>query len=334
MVKQLANQIREKIISSYLDGRKFSEIARLYSCNCSTVSRIIKTYLNEGRVKAMLRGGKRPRSLSNEHNEAIRSYIDEDCTISLERIGNRLISEFGINVSINTIARAIKNFSYTLKRVSPTPERRNNKISIRNRYVYAKQFRCLSREIGHDNIFFLDEVGFNVSMRITRGRSFKGEKAVKVVPALRTRNISICCTMSKNGTFFYKKQTCPFNTSTFISYIDELLEKLRECDIRRAIIMMDNVRFHHVASIKDKIISAGHIPDYIPPYSPFLSPIENMFAQWKQLVKRGNPMNENDLLGIIDSSFREISSQHCENYYNHMLNVLEKCFKRQAIDNE
>jgi transposase len=74
---------------------------------------------------------------------------------------------------------------------------------------------------------------------------------------------------------------------------------------------MDNVKFHHTVSIKEKILSKGHIVIYLPPYSPFLNPIENLFSQWKQLVRNSSPNNEDEL---IETTFRNISNVHYSNW--------------------
>jgi transposase len=143
--------------------------------------------------------------------------------------------------------------------------------------------------------------------------------------------MSVCCTMSKNGTRYYNRQDCPFNTVSFGEYVDELLGLFEEDGIIGAVIVMDNVRFHHNNEILERIRSRGHLVKFLPPYSPFLNPIENMFSQWKQLVRSGSPQNEDELLALIESSFLEISDEHCSNYYRNMLRVLNRCLDKEVI---
>jgi hypothetical protein len=66
--------------------------------------------------------------------------------------------------------------------------------------------------------FFIDELGFNASMRRRFGRAPIGQGAFKRVRALRTRNISVCCAMSKLGTLHYLKQNHPFNRESFFVF--------------------------------------------------------------------------------------------------------------------
>jgi transposase len=42
---------------------------------------------------------------------------------------------------------------------------------------------------------------------------------------------------------------------------------------------MDNASFHKRQDIQEAITQAGHILEYLPPYSPDLNPIEKKWAQ-------------------------------------------------------
>ena len=44
---------------------------------------------------------------------------------------------------------------------------------------------------------------------------------------------------------------------------------------------MDNVRFHKMKIVEELVLDYGHNILYLPPYSPFLKPIENVFSKWK-----------------------------------------------------
>jgi transposase len=70
---------------------------------------------------------------------------------------------------------------------------------------------------------------------------------------------------------------------------------------------------------------------FLPPYSPFLNPIENMFSQWKEGVRKINPQNEAQLLEYIDKKFEYITGIHCRNYYNHMLSYIPRCRDGEEI---
>jgi transposase len=49
---------------------------------------------------------------------------------------------------------------------------------------------------------------------------------------------------------------------------------------------MDNAAFHKRQDIQDDIEQAGHILEYLPPYSPDLNSIEHKWAQVKALRRQ------------------------------------------------
>ena len=55
-------------------------------------------------------------------------------------------------------------------------------------------------------------------------------------------------------------------------------------------LVMDNVAFHRTELVQEEmiIIILNLTSHFLPPYSPFFNPIENMFSQWKFFVKRSS----------------------------------------------
>jgi transposase len=51
---------------------------------------------------------------------------------------------------------------------------------------------------------------------------------------------------------------------------------------------MDNASFHKNKSMQKIIKDAGHILEYLPPYSPDLNPIEHTWATAKSIRKKHN----------------------------------------------
>ncbi len=53
-----------------------------------------------------------------------------------------------------------------------------------------------------------------------------------------------------------------------------------------AVLVMDNASFHKRKDTQKAITDAGHILEFLPPYSPDLNPIEPKWAQAKALRRR------------------------------------------------
>ena len=70
------------------------------------------------------------------------------------------------------------------------------------------------------------------------------------------------------------------DTLIFKSWLEQdLLPKLPT----QCIIVMDNAAFHKTLEVKNLIQEAGHILEYLPPYSPDLNPIEKKWAHAKAI---------------------------------------------------
>jgi hypothetical protein len=289
-------------------------------------------YLQTGNRNKKQIGGYKKKILGENTIIMIKDLIRENCSVTLKTIKEKLLSELGINVSIATICRCIEDFNYSFKRVTPVVAVKNDPVTIEMRYRYAQEFISFIERNDGENVFFVDEVGFNASMRSKGGRSLKGDRANQIVQKLRTRNISVCCAMSKMGTVHYKQQNFPFNAITFKEYLVELFEKFAQKGINEAILVMDNVRFYKVAEIKRMVEEAGHEIKLLPRYSPCLNPIENLFSQWKQLVRAERVQNVVELISVINNVFLRITNENCLAYYRNMFKYILKSIAREPIN--
>lgn len=322
---------RVRIINSYLNGDTVNNIAKVLKLARTTVHSIIQTFNNTGNILARKRGGVKPTKLNDHQKSNIRIWIDEDCTLTLKKIKEKIFEEFDVCVSIPTLARVISGFNYSLKRISVIPQRRNEPDVINARHEYAQRFISLPSRYSEESVIFIDEVGFNVSMRAGKGRSLIGKPANKIVTNVRSRNISICCAINKHGIIAYKSQIMAYNTVSFCGFISDLIENLRIRNINSAVFVMDNVRFHKSDDVLRNVENAGYEIMFLPPYSPFLNPIENMFSKWKEFSKRANPRCESELMLSITNGKDLITATDCEGYFRNMHSYMLKCLNSEAI---
>ena len=78
---------------------------------------------------------------------------------------------------------------------------------------------------------------------------------------------------------------CDFNVDSDVFHawiVHDLLPKLSP----GAVLIMDNATFHKRADTQQAISEAGHVLEYLPPYSPDLNPIEQKWAQAKAIRRR------------------------------------------------
>lgn len=288
----------------------------------------------EGRIETKQKGGPRNKSLNSEHIECLKSWIDQDASITLEALRKKLIEVFNVSVCAKTVDNYIDRFSYSFKRITLLPAKRNDENALNARAKYAKSFLNILSKYDEANLFFVDEVGFNIALRSRHGRSLKGCRAVHTVSQLRARNISVCCAMNKYTILKYHVQTVPYNTMNFKSFVQNLISDIASLGYGPSVLIMDNVPFHKSNTIRDVVEDNGHEILFLPPYSPFCNPIENMFSKWKQSIRQAAPSNEEELFQLINNVDNLISSEDCSSYYRHMFGFISKCINREHIIDE
>ncbi len=103
----------------------------------------------------------------------------------------------------------------------------------------------------------------------------------------------------------------PMNGAIFLAYVlTFLVPSLSAGDI----VVMDNLSVHKVAGVIEAIEAAGARVMYLPPYSPDLNPIEQLFAKLKALLRKAKERTTDDLWDRIRKLLDEFSAQECANY--------------------
>jgi transposase len=77
---------------------------------------------------------------------------------------------------------------------------------------------------------------------------------------------------------------------------------------------MDNLSSHKVAGIREAIERVGADLVYLPPYSPDLNPIEQVFAKLKGLLRTAAARTVSTLWDTICASLDAFSPAECANY--------------------
>jgi transposase len=95
---------------------------------------------------------------------------------------------------------------------------------------------------------------------------------------------------------------------------------------------MDNASIHRTRALQELCISRNIRMIYLPPYSPFLNPIENLFSKWKGIVKSELVSNEEELLARINTASIEITESDCDGYFRNMLCYIGRCMNNEDID--
>ena len=322
---------KNRIIQHYYDGKSTPMIADIMMINRNTVDSIIESHQSSANVANQTKVESRSHILTEEEKGAVKSWVDDDCSRSLSSLANECQNQFDKKVSVSTIQRVLEKFAFTMKRVHSQPVKRNTSSTIGDRFKYANAFMDHLTRCTYKDFIFIDEVGFQVTMRNKRGRSKKGTRAIQVIPSTRSRNISVCCAMTCERVLQHKVELSPFNGQSFVEFINGVINQIEGEGIKGAIFVFDNLSFHKSEDIRLMIENNGHKLQLLPPYSPFLNPIENMFSKWKQYVKSQKPKSEEELMRYIEEGIRTISAENCLSFFQHMMGYIARCIRKEPI---
>lgn len=75
----------------------------------------------------------------------------------------------------------------------------------------------------------------------------------------------------------------PINGHTFRTWVEEVLVPVRHPG---DIVVLDNLGSHKVAGIEAAMAAAGAQLRFLPPYSPDLNPIEQVFSKMKTYLRK------------------------------------------------
>ncbi|XP_049292935.1 uncharacterized protein LOC125768818 isoform X3 [Anopheles funestus] len=322
--KATSDEDRKRVVAAYEKGCTVRMIAEMLSLKRPTVHSILKSYWKTGEYEARKRGGIKTKKLTSAILVDMQSWMDEDCSISLSKLSQKIYECHAIRVSKPTIARAIKNFNYSFKRVKILPERRNNSSTVEERKEYALSYNRITQRFPQAAIVFIGEVAFNITMRTVKGRPLIGSIDEKVV--LRTRNISIVCAMNRAGILHYITINRVINQELLVGFIKQLKEHLKEQDVgNQTLIIVNNVAFHKCTTILETFSAEGCKVKYLPPNSPFLNPVEMFFNDLKNLIKRTNPQHEQEIMSAIEKGASLTTVKDCEGYFGEMWQYIERC---------
>lgn len=163
-----------------------------------------------------------------------------------------------------------------------------------------------------EKLVYLDESGVNTDMTRIYGRAMGGARAVDNAPINTPANTTILSSIRLNGETAYTTYSGGTTGDKFVDYLkNTLIPTLNKGDI----IIMDNMRSHHVKAVRETIEDAGLMLLYLPPYSPDLNPIEEMWSKIKAVLRKLKVRVLSDLPAAIQSAFSYITCEDCQGWF-------------------
>ena len=130
---------------------------------------------------------------------------------------------------------------------------------------------------------FIDETWAKTNMAPIRGWGRKGERLLSHVPHGHWKTMTFLAALRHDAITAPCVFDGPINGESFRLYVDQILvPSLKQGDI----VIMDNLGSHKSQVVRQSIRAAGARLFFLPPYSPDLNPIEQVFAKLKHILRK------------------------------------------------
>ena len=158
---------------------------------------------------------------------------------------------------------------------------------------------------------FVDETWAKTNMTRTHGWGDRGKPLVAKVPHGHWKTLTFIAGLRHDGIVAPRVIDGPINGTSFAAWVEQfLIPELAP----GSILVIDNLGSHKGSRVRQLLKAAGIKRFFLPPYSPDLNPIEEMFAKLKRLLRKANERTVEATWRRIGNLLNHFSPDECANY--------------------
>ncbi len=173
------------------------------------------------------------------------------------------------------------------------------------------RWRRWRNRLDPSRLVFIDETWAKTNMTRTHGRCLRGERLVAKVPHGRWKTLTFIAALRCDAITAPLVLDQPINGEWFLAYVEQaLVPTLKPGDV----VVMDNLGSHKGRAVRQAIRKARAHLLFLPPYSPDLIPIEQVFSKLKTLLRKADERCVETVWRRIGQLLDRFSPQECANY--------------------
>ena len=159
-----------------------------------------------------------------------------------------------------------------------------------------RRWRTWQRFMDPARCVFLDETGTATDLARRYGRSPSDRRLIAAIPHGHWRTTTFIAGLRQTGVIAPLVLDGPLTGRAFRAYVEQFLAPaLAPGDV----VVLDNLSAHKVDGVRQAITAASASILYLPPYSPDLNPIEQLFAKLKALLRKAAARTRDELWPAI-----------------------------------
>lgn len=176
-----------------------------------------------------------------------------------------------------------------------------------------ENWRRAVRRFGVERLVFPDETAVTTKLLRTHGRSPRGERVVDAIPG-SWRKVSVVSALRRGQAFATQALCGSFDNLAFFTWAKCFLApRLKPGDV----VVLDNLKPHRQSSVRKAIRQVGADVRFLPPDSPDLNPIEELWSKVKCVIRAKRPRTVDEIRQACQEAFSHITHQDIDGWIHH-----------------
>jgi transposase len=304
MARPYSQDLRDRVVGSVASGRSCRATAALFGVSVASVVKWSQRWRATGSAAAYRMGGRKPLALRGERVWLL-ARIAAEPDLTLRALQAELAAR-GIRVGYSAVWNFFAAEGISFKKSLRASEQDRPDVARRR-----TQWRKYQSRLDPRRLVFIDETWAKTNMTRLHGRCIRGQRLVAKVPHRRWRTLTFLAALRCDRIDAPCVIDGPINGMSFLAYVEQvLLPTLSPGDI----VIMDNLGSHKRQAIRRAIRTAGAKLFFLPPYSPDLNPIEQVFAKLKTLLRKAGERTVEATWRRIGTLLDHFTPNECANY--------------------
>jgi transposase len=203
------------------------------------------------------------------------------------------------------VEHAAANEAVAKKKSLIAREQQRPDVALARDNFFAEQLR----DVPLKDVVVLDESYATTQFTRLRGRCPREQRLIAPVPHGHWKTITMLGAITIEGVLAAASIDAATDSEIFTSFIEDVLvPALRP----GRVVVMDNLPAHKIVAVRRAIEAARCRLVYLPPYSPDLSPIENIWSKVKQSMRTSAARVVPELGQAITAAMTAVTPTDCQ----------------------
>ncbi|MGI4748348.1 MAG: IS630 family transposase [Janthinobacterium lividum] len=304
MTRPLSMDLRDRAMARLAAGESVRTVAAALDVSAASVVRWSQRLRATGSAAPGRIGGYVQPKISGPHRDWLIERAQAAAFTLRGLVGE--LSERGLQVDYRTVWKFVHRERLSFKKSVVASEQDRPDVARKRSRWQKYQSRVDPRRL-----VFIDETWTKTNMEPLRGWAPKGQRLRAKVPFGHWKTMTFLAALRHDRIVAPWVFDRPINGQSFKVYIRQVLvPTLAAGDI----VVLDNLSSHKSQDVRKAVRAAGAHLLFLPPYSPDLNPIEQMFAKLKHLLRKAAKRTAETTWRHIGELLDQFPPNECANY--------------------